>query len=403
MDAATAETVVLLDLPSELLLRVLSSLDGTALARACAACGAMNALGTSPLWERLCNDVGAPKRKGSESSKLRYRRYSETRCRECRLPTRYEFAPLGCRLCERCERFFPNVYGLATREQLMTEASSTASALQDLSAAALDDLFAQLPSHRCAGFVFFVRSVVAAAAEAITESSGCTLAEVETEEAEGETEDADDGAVGAAGAAVAASRCSLPEGGAASEASASTSCGVVGASSTSVGADTHGLGRKAVSRRREGREGGDGLSHGGNGSAEDGLSESDLDMQAARWDAAAADHSRHRSARSQARSDRKAALKEDAKLRKRMVKQEARLRRMSIAVPGKPDAAGPPPPAASCRRAGGHHARLQHKSAHVIAAREDELARQFRMLERAFGDGLAGLSGLVLAADRGAE
>jgi hypothetical protein len=43
------------------------------------------------------------------------------------------------------------------------------------------------------------------------------------------------------------------------------------------------------------------------------------------------------------------------------------------------------------------------KSAHVVSVREDEMARQFRMLERAFGDGLAGLSGLMLAPDREAE
>lgn len=403
--AVSPETVVLLDLPSDLLLRVLSPLDGTALASACAACGTINNLGTSPLWKRLCDEVGAPKKKGTESSKLRYRQYSETLCHECRLPTRYEFAPLGCRLCEKCERSHPHRYGLATREQLLNECSSTASALQGLSAAALDDLFVQLPSHQCAGFVFFVRSVAAAAAESTAMEEGTPVPdEIEdahdgTEVGADGTEAADDGTEVGAGEAA---RSGVPGGGAASDAAVLTPCGGVEASSCADGAETHEERGVTGSCRWEGtsEEGVDGLILGVDSAAEDALSDPDLDLQAARWDAAAADHSRQRSSKNVARADRRAALKEGSKLRKQKVKQEARLRRMGIAVPSSATPDGPPPPPVSHRRAGGlRHARLLPKSAHVGAAREDELSRQFRMLERAFGDGLAGLSGLVLAAD----
>ena len=137
--------------------------------------------------------------------------------------------------------------------------------------------------------------------------------------------------------------------------------------------------------------------------------EADIQQVAAQWDAAAKEHTRLRSAKNAAKAERRDALKEKAKAHKKEAKHAARLKRMGVDVPNA-SAVSSTSLEPSCsridnntrgRRHDAHRGRMLPKSAHVSSARENAMLKQYQRLEKVFGDGLAGLSGLVLAPEPG--
>lgn len=153
------EATLLTDLPDCVLGRILAALDGASLSRAGGTCRGLASIDSSQAWERLCEQAGAPNSGAAPAE--RYRKHAATLCRECRRPTPYVFAPLRVRLCERCERSNPHKFALATRAMLLGDARFRLL----LGRRPIDSLLANVPSHRCNGFIFYVRPVAAAAAQ----------------------------------------------------------------------------------------------------------------------------------------------------------------------------------------------------------------------------------------------
>jgi hypothetical protein len=119
----------------------------------------------APLWDSITPTEF--RNATSLTAKDRFVRYAASRCHDCKQPTNYQFVLLRRRLCERCERASPQVYGLKTKEQLVYEQSIIA----QLSSRQQQLIFAPgaLPSMRLAGHDWYCRQQAIEAARELME------------------------------------------------------------------------------------------------------------------------------------------------------------------------------------------------------------------------------------------
>lgn len=339
----------LLSLPDTVLVHVFHLLDDVhSLGRLCMSAAAIDVCLSSAqaqaLWRHWC-DVYRVSSGSTGGAKTAFARHARQICTDCRAQqTRYVFALLGHRrLCEGCERASPHRYGLATKEQLHHERSIVG----QLSACDQRAVFARLPSLQLAGHAWFLRAATTAAAAEHLQRAQAAEADLEAgtgEEAETEGE-----------------RC---------EARTTPFTAVVQAGDGDATAEASG---ESIGS--------------GVGAA------SALDSVASEWDAAARSHAARRRPDAVVRAEQKA----EQKAHKRRVKAEQRERRerqMGALLPA--SCASPRGVAAP---GSSHKPRRPSARDHRVAAQPDAWERTLEALEATFGEGLAGLSGLVLAND----
>ena len=91
--------------------------------------------------------------------------HAKTFCHDCHQPTQYVFELTNRRLCTKCERASPHLYGLATVEQLVHERS----VVQQLTQSQRRDIFRNLPSVERGSHRWYLRHEATAAAQALLE------------------------------------------------------------------------------------------------------------------------------------------------------------------------------------------------------------------------------------------
>ena len=91
--------------------------------------------------------------------------HAKTFCHDCHQPTPYKFELTNRRLCTKCERASPHLYGLATVEQLVHERS----VVQQLTQSQRRDIFRRLPSVERGSHRWYLRHEAIAEAQALLE------------------------------------------------------------------------------------------------------------------------------------------------------------------------------------------------------------------------------------------
>lgn len=341
-------TTKLGDMPDEQLLEIMSKVPPQSLAQLRRTGGDLARLaGEESLWAMHCKAIGLSSRNDAPrlSSQARFARYADSLCHECRKPTPYQFVLLRRRLCEDCERELPRKYLLSTAKQLV----HTRSAVQDLNATQQAMLWPMLKSVELKGFRWYLRSQAIACAEAVLEADAAAV-----EEAAG-AEEKDE--------AAAALEDEPMVGPAAAEGAAVTSA------TTRAEDEADEVEEEAAAEREERGE------------------ELHPGAVTRAWEEAAEAHRRQQTPKAAAKAAARAAQKEH----KKKAKLEARERRQGVRTEAHPKQPRSPAEVAKKRASASHHRAHAEGSAWQI---------EYDKLQELFGDGLAGLSGLVLARER---
>ena len=369
---------VLLDmLPDTVLQHTCDFLSPNDLGALCQAAASFNRYLTSPeaneIWLAFCKKspgMQIPADGRINDAKARFSRFVTTLCFECRQPTKYIYSLLGRRLCESCEAKSPQIYALASIEQLVHEKS----AVGLLSPAQRKRLFASpnrvggssnsssssgssssssieaLPSLSVAGHRWYRRQQAVAAAEAALRSHLNSDSVASAPDVSDVAADADAGLDAAAGAAA-----------------------------TGVSHE------RSSCLEEEGEEEEE--------EEEEEAGSSRADAVASQWEQAAAEHS----ARRRAGAAERALERESKKAHKKKVKAEQRSKRNATTLAVMPSAYT----GRDGRRLPGsaHKPKRATHSDHRAAPEPNAWESQLEKLEEVLGVNLCGLSGLVLADD----